>query len=393
MKYPIGIQDFERIITEGYLYVDKTPLIYEMVQNGSVYFLSRPRRFGKSLLVSTLKYYFEGKKQLFKGLAIEGLEKEWKSYPVFHLDFNGKDFTRPNELEGALEAFVEQQEAIYGRDSMSNTLGDRFIYMIAQAHKQTGLRAVVLVDEYDKPLLDVLDTELKTTDEFGNEMLLETYNRNILKGFYSTFKAADAHLKFVLLTGVTKFSQVSVFSGFNQPEDISMSIHFDTLCGITEEELCSTFALQIKQMAEVYGVDETEIKAKLKRQFDGYHFSRQMRGVYNPFSILRAFKEMLIDDYWFKTGSPTYLVRLLTHCNEQINELVGKYYPTKDFDDYKATIERPLPMIYQSGYLTIKGFRRNTNSYLLDFPNDEVRRGFVSLLASDYLKPKVSPDS
>ncbi|TFH83391.1 ATP-binding protein [Segatella hominis] len=393
MKYPIGIQDFEKIIKEGYLYIDKTALLYDLTQMGKIYFLSRPRRFGKSLLVSTLKYYFEGKKELFKGLAIDDLEKEWKQYPVFHLDFNGKNFTKPGELQRTLNGFIEKQEAIYGKDPYHDTLGDRFIYVLAQAHQKTGLRAVILIDEYDKALLDVLDTGLKTKDEYGNEMLLEEENREILKGFYSVFKAADQDLQFVLLTGVTKFSQVSVFSGFNQPEDISLSAHYDTLCGITEEELRSALAQQISEMAEEYEVTEEEMLLKLRRQFDGYHFSRRMRGVYNPFSILRAFKEMLIDDYWFKTGSSTYLVRLLSHCNEQINELVGKYYPTKDFDDYKATVERPLPMIYQSGYLTIKGYRRNTNSYLLDFPNDEVRRGFVSLLASDYLKPRVSPDS
>lgn len=393
MKYPIGIQSFEKIITEGYLYIDKTQMIYDMVENGKIYFLSRPRRFGKSLLVSTLECYFQGRKDLFKGLAIDNLETDWKQYAVFHLDFNGKDFTQAGQLEKTLIDFVESQEAIYGKAPFASTLGDRFIGVLRNAHEKTGLRAVVLIDEYDKPLLDVLDSTLKTTDADGNERLLEDRHREILKGFYSVFKAADKDLQFVLLTGVTKFSQVSVFSGLNQPEDISLSAHFDTLLGITEDELQSTFAQQITEMAEEYDVSKEEIQIKLKRQFDGYHFSRRMRGVYNPFSILRAFKEMLIDDYWFKTGSPTYLVRLLAHSDENINELVGKYYPTKDFDDYKATVERPLPMIYQSGYLTIKGWSRNTNSYLLDFPNDEVRRGFISLLAADYLKPKVSPDS
>lgn len=317
--------------------------------------------------------------------------KPLKQYAVFHLDFNGKDFTQAGQLEKTLIDFVESQEAIYGK-ALCFHPRRQIHWRTEKCPRKTGLRAVVLIDEYDKPLLDVLDSTLKTTDADGNERLLEDRHREILKGFYSVFKAADKDLQFVLLTGVTKFSQVSVFSGFNQPEDISLSAHFDTLLGITEDELQSTFAQQITEMAEEYDVSKEEIQIKLKRQFDGYHFSRRMRGVYNPFSILRAFKEMLIDDYWFKTGSPTYLVRLLAHSDENINELVGKYYPTKDFDDYKATVERPLPMIYQSGYLTIKGWSRNTNSYLLDFPNDEVRRGFISLLAADYLKPKVSPD-
>ena len=364
MKYPIGIQSFEKIITEGYLYIDKTQMIYDMVENGKIYFLSRPRRFGKSLLVSTLECYFQGRKELFKGLAIDNLETNWKQYAVFHLDFNGKDFTQAGQLEKTLIDFVESQEAIYGKAPFASTLGDRFIGVLRNAHEKTGLRAVVLIDEYDKPLLDVLDSTLKTTDADGNERLLEDRHREILKGFYSVFKAADKDLQFVLLTGVTKFSQVSVFSGFNQPEDISLSAHFDTLLGITEDELQSTFAQQITEMAEEYDVSKEEILIKLKRQF----------------SILRAFKEMLIDDYWFQTGSPSYLVRLLVHSDENINELVGKYYPTNCFEE--LSIDCPLSIIFQNGYLTIKEWVRNTNSYLLDFPNDEARRGFVSLLAA-----------
>lgn len=392
MKYPIGIQSFDKIINEGYLYIDKTELIYDLVHNGNIYFLSRPRRFGKSLLVSTLECYFQGRKELFKGLAMEKLETEWKEYPVFHIDFNGKDFTKENELESVLTEFVETQEAIYGKSPFATTLGSRFREILKAAHEKTGLRAVVLIDEYDKPLLDVMDLEMYvTTNE--SKITLEDYNRNTLKGFYSVFKEADEHLQFVLLTGVTKFSQVSVFSGFNQPDDISLSARYDTLLGITEEELHTVFKEQIKEMAREYEFTEDEMKAKLKRQFDGYHFSRRLIGVYNPFSILRAFNEMWIDDYWFKTGSPTYLVRLLAHDNEHINELVGKYYTTQDFDDYKADVERPLPMIYQSGYLTVKKYKRSTNSYLLDFPNDEVRRGFITLLTSSYLKPKESPSS
>ncbi len=390
MKYPIGIQSFDKIINEGYLYIDKTEQIYDLVKNGDIYFLSRPRRFGKSLLISTLECYFQGKKELFRGLAIDSLEKEWKEYPVFRIDFNGKNFTSGGELERTLTGFVEKQEAIYGKDPYHDTLGDRFCYILRAAHEKTGLRAVVLIDEYDKPLLDVMDTGLETTIN-GQKRKLEDWNREVLKGFYSVFKAADEHLQFVLLTGVTKFSQVSVFSGFNQPDDISLSARYDTLLGITEEELHTVFKEQIKKMASEYELTEDGMKAKLKRQFDGYHFSRRMIGVYNPFSILCAFNEMWIDDYWFKTGSPTYLVRLLSHCNENLNDMTNKFYPTSRFVDYKADVEAPLPMIYQSGYLTIKKFNRLTNSYLLDFPNDEVRNGFVTLVASSYLKPKEDP--
>ena len=230
MKYPIGIQSFEQIIEDGYVYLDKTALVYDLVTNGKIYFLSRPRRFGKSLLVSTLKCYFEGKKELFKGLSIDKLEKEWKQYPVFHLDFNGNNFTNPGELEVILENFVASQEMIYGKSPFRDSLGGRFEYVLKAAHEKTGLRAVVLIDEYDKPILDVLDTQIKTSIK-GEERLLEDWNREVLKGFYSVFKAADANLQFVLLTGVTKFSQVSVFSGFNQPNDISMDEHYEALCG------------------------------------------------------------------------------------------------------------------------------------------------------------------
>ena len=392
MKYPIGIQDFEKIIQEGYLYIDKTQMIYDLVHSGNIYFLSRPRRFGKSLLVSTLACYFQGRKDLFEGLAMAQLEKEWKQYPVFRISFGGQNFTESETLKEVLTGFVESQEEIYGKDPYHDTLGSRFAYVLKAAHKKTGNRAVVLVDEYDKPLLDVMDTKLTITID-GKVRELEEWNRELLKGFYSVFKEADPDLQFVLLTGVTKFSQVSVFSGFNQPDDISLSARYDTLLGITEQELHTVFKEQIKEMAACYEFTEEQMKAKLKRQFDGYHFSRMLRGVYNPFSVLRAFKEMWIDDYWFKTGSPTYLVRLLAHFKENLNELTGKYYPTSKFVDYKADVEAPLPMLYQSGYLTIKKFNRLTNSYLLDFPNDEVRNGFVTLVAANYLKPKEDPDA
>ena len=232
MKYPIGIQSFDQIIEDGYVYVDKTALVYDMATRGKIYFLCRPRRFGKSLLVSTLKCYFEGRKELFRGLAIDALEKDWKHYPVFHLDFNGTNFSVPGMLEDALTTFVEKHERIYGRDETARNIGTRFIAVLNAARKQTGYRAVVLVDEYDKPLLDVLDQEQHVTVG-GREWKLEDWNREVLKSFYGVFKAADSDLQFVFLTGVTKFSQVSVFSGFNQPNDISMDDMFDTLCGIT----------------------------------------------------------------------------------------------------------------------------------------------------------------
>ena len=392
MKYPIGVQDFRKIIEQGYVYVDKTALVYDLVSNGNIYFLSRPRRFGKSLLVSTLKYYFEGKKELFKGLAIDSLENDWKHYPVFYLSFGNHNFSNPQELAESLEAFVAKYEEIYGRDKFAINLGDRFKGVLKCAHDKTGLRCVVLIDEYDKPLLDVLDIS-DTIIENNVEKSLEEYNRNILKGFYAVFKDADPDLQFVLLTGVTKFSQVSVFSGFNQPYDISMTAKYDALCGITTEELRSVFANEIKELAGNFDSTEEDMWQKLKRHYDGYHFSHRMTDIYNPFSLLNAFANMQISDYWFKSGTPTYLIRLLSHCEENLNEMVGKYYDAQDFVDYKADVGQPLPMIYQSGYLTIKDFDRDTLSYKLDFPNDEVAGGFITLIASNYFKTNDNPRS
>ena len=389
MKYPIGVQSFDKIIQEGYVYIDKTALIYDLVTRGHVYFLSRPRRFGKSLLVSTLKAYFQGKKELFKGLAIDSLEHEWAEYPVFHIDFNGLDATRNGELEAKIEDSVSSWEEIYGRNPIYTTIGDRFQQVLKKASEKFGRRAVVLIDEYDKPILDVLDSE-PVIDADGNRFSMEEKNRQTLKAFYSTFKAADEYLQFVLLTGVTKFSQVSVFSGFNQPADISMDRRYEALCGITESELYSYFAEPIKELAVRYGYSEEEMKSKLKRQYDGYHFSDEMTDIYNPFSLLNTFASQRIDDYWFRSGTPTYLIRLLNHTNEDMDELTGRYYDPSEFVDYKADVEKPLPMIYQSGYLTIKDCNLRHNTFLLDYPNDEVRKGFLTMVTTSYLKPQES---
>ena len=387
MKYPIGIQSFNQLIEDGYVYVDKTALVYNLVKNGKIYFLSRPRRFGKSLLVSTLKCYFEGRKDLFKGLAMERLETEWAEYPVFHIDFNGDNFTLPGTLEQKLETRIAVWEGEYGKDDRMVTIGDRFAHVLSQAHRRHGRRCVVLIDEYDKPILDVLDTGLKTTLG-GDTRLLEDWNREVLKGFYSVFKAADDDLQFVLLTGVNKFSQVSVFSGFNQPHDISMVPQYEALCGITQDELDCYFAEPIEELAKKYRTMPEGMREKLKFRYDGYHFSDNLTDVYNPFSLLNAFANQQLRDYWFSSGTPSYLIRLLNHTKEDLNELTGRYYRPEEFIDYKADVEKPLPMIYQSGYLTIKNYDLDFGTFLLDFPNNEVKNGFVSLVASDYLKPR-----
>ena len=379
MKYPIGIQSFDQLIEDGYVYIDKTDLVYSLANEGKIYFLSRPRRFGKSLLVSTLKNYFLGRKELFRGLKIDSLEKDWKIYPVFHIDFNGGNFTEKGILEKWIGGYITSWEREFHFETNRELpLGLRFIEILKYVHEQTGRRAVVLVDEYDKPILDVLDVDTN----------LEEEHRNILKGFYSVFKGADEHLQFVFLTGVTKFSQVSVFSGFNQPFDISMHGKYETLCGISQEELDDNFREPMESMAKVYHCSYEEMRDKLKAQYDGYHFSKNMTDIYNPFSLLNAFASLDISDYWFKSGTPTYLIRLLSHSNENMNDITGKFYTPKEFIDYKADTERPLPMIYQSGYLTIKDYDRDFNTFLLDFPNNEVKSGFLTMVAGAYLQPK-----
>ena len=379
MKYPIGIQSFERIIEDGYVYIDKTDLIYSLTHGGSIYFLSRPRRFGKSLLVSTLKNYYLGHKELFKGLKIDSLEKDWNVHPVFHVDFNGANFTQAGVLETMLDDYIDKWEKQYDIHTDPGLgVGLRFRDILCAVHEQTGRRAVVLIDEYDKPILDVLDVDT----------LLEDCHRNVLKAFYSVFKVADSHLQFVLLTGVTKFSQVSVFSGFNQPKDISMDARYETLCGITQEELDGYFVEPISAMAERNRCSFEEMKSLLKQKYDGYHFSDNMTDVYNPFSLLNALDSLRLQDYWFSSGTPTYLIRLLAHFKENMNELTGRYYSPEEFIDYKADVKQPLPMIYQSGYLTIKDYNMRRNTFLLDFPNNEVKNGFLTAIATSYLQPK-----
>ena len=393
MKYPIGIQDFASIVQGGYVYVDKTDLVYRLAHEGKVYFLSRPRRFGKSLLLSTLKHYFFGHRELFRGLAIEQLEQEWAEYPVLHLTFAGCNFSRPDELQNALEDAVARAEQMWGKNAAARTLSDRFRSALRAAHQQTGRRVVVLIDEYDKPLLDILDQPLYVTDAAGNRHRLDDFNREALRGFYGVFKDADEDLQFVMLTGVTKFSQVSVFSGFNQPNDISMSAKYEALCGITEEELLRHFAPSIDELAAALRLSREETLSRLKKKYDGYHFGDRLTELFNPFSLLNCFETLSLRDFWFSSGTPTYLVRLLQHSDVQINELAGKYYDASQFVSYRADVEQPLPMIYQSGYLTIKDYDREFGVYLLDFPNEEVRTGFIDVLAAHYFHESTQPKS
>lgn len=374
IKYPIGIQSFEALREDGFLYIDKTDIVWQIAQL-HICFLCRPRRFGKSLLISTLDSYFRGKRHLFEGLKIMGLEQDWKEYPVFRIDFAAGSFLKEGELHKLLEGYIATWEAQWGKDPYQEDLGTRFAYVLKQAHEKTGLRCVVLIDEYDKPLLDVLDEPQ------------EAENRNELKAFYGTFKAADDHLRFVLLTGVTKFSQVSIFSGFNQPYDLSMDAKYERVCGITEEELYRDLAEPIREIAAEYGVEEEDMKLKLKHQYDGYHFSKKMTDLYNPFSLINCFAKNEILNFWFTSGTPTYLVKLIDGHQINLQRDLAKNYAPEEFANYRADSQQPIPMLYQSGYLTIREYDKRTETYKLDFPNQEVRRGFLSLIATDYLKP------
>lgn len=374
-RYPIGIQTFETVRKEGYCYVDKTALVHQLVQNGKYYFLSRPRRFGKSLLISTLEAYFQGKKELFDGLALEHLEREWTEYPVLHLDLNARNYVDTESLPAILNQHLEAWEALYGNEKKDRAPEERFAYLIEKISRSTGKGVVVLVDEYDKPLLQAL----------GNEPLLTAY-RQQLKAFYGVLKSKDAYLRFALLTGVTKFSKVSVFSDLNNLQDISMSPRFATLCGITEQELYDVFEEDIRLLGEHNGMSEEETRKALKDSYDGYHFTANCPDLYNPFSLLNAFSSKELGSYWFETGTPTFLIQLLKQGHYNLYNLYHEQVSKDMLGDIDNVGGNPLPMLYQSGYLTLKGYDREFGTYTLGFPNREVAEGFNRHLLLGYAK-------
>ena len=369
-KLPIGIQTFEEIRKEGYLYVDKTAFVYQLVSSGKPYFLSRPRRFGKSLFLTTLESYFQGRKDLFEGLAIEKLEKDWIAYPVLHMDLNAEKYDAPERLVSMLNRYLTVWEETWGKNSCEETPSDRFAGIIRRAYERTGRPVVVLIDEYDKPLLQAL----------LDAPLLEEYRRT-LKAFYGVLKSADRYLRFVFLTGVTKFAQVSVFSDLNQLRDISMQANFASVCGITREELLRVFTPELEEMARRNEMTFEEAEEMMIKQYDGYHFHPRSSGVLNPFSVLNAFAAGEFENYWFQTGTPTYLADLLKESDYDLRLLIdGVEVASSAFSEYRAEASNPLPMIYQSGYLTIKDYDKDLRMYTLGFPNDEVRYGFLNFL-------------
>ena len=373
-KLPIGIQTFEKLREGDYLYVDKTAFVWRIVSTQTPYFLSRPRRFGKSLLLSTFEAYFEGKKELFEGLAIAGMEKEWKKYPVLHLDLNAEKYDSPQALVEILSRQLTQWELKYGKGEDEETLSGRFAGVIRRACEQSGRGVVVLVDEYDKPLLQALD----------DGTLLDDY-RKTLKAFYGVLKSSDRYLRFVFLTGVTKFAQVSVFSDLNQLNDISMKPQYATICGITQQELVDTFIPELNRLAEANELTYEETLNKLTALYDGYHFCEFAEGVFNPFSVLNVFDGYKFSNYWFQTGTPTFLVELLKKSEYDLRTLIdGIEASASSFTEYRVDANNPIPLIYQSGYLTVKDYDKEFQLYRLAFPNDEVRYGFLNFLVPYY---------
>ena len=375
MIYPIGIQDFEKIRQQGCVYIDKTALLYQLVSGIGYYFLSRPRRFGKSLLISTMEAYFLGKKELFKGLAMEQLEQDWTVYPVLHLDLNARNYSDENSLIEELNRHLEKWEKVYGDEFKNRKVEERFAQIVEKAYEKTRQKVVVLIDEYDKPLLNTI----------GNPELQDHY-RSQMKAFYSVMKTQDKYIKLGFITGVTRFSKVSIFSDLNNFTDISMDPRYVEICGITERELHDNLDAEVDELAIANDLTKEECYAQLKEYYDGYHFRQNSVGIYNPFSLLSTLSSKVFGEYWFETGTPSFLVDLLKKTRYNLNELMDEEVTTSTMNDIGNMDRNPISVIYQSGYLTIKGYDKRFKKYLLGFPNREVEEGFTLYLSKSFTK-------
>ena len=373
-RFPIGIQNFEQLRDNDCVYIDKTDLIYRLTHSGRVCFLSRPRRFGKSLLVSTLEAYFQGKKHLFEGLAMARLETEWAEYPVLHMDFSGSKYFHADMLNTSLNVEILRWEKIYGKDESETSFSSRFEGVIRRAYEKTGRQVVVLVDEYDAPLLDSI----------GNPKLQQQL-RDICRDFFSPLKKCGQYLRFLFLTGISKFSQLSIFSELNNLQNISMNNEYSALCGITENELLKELKPYITRMAKDNEETYEEACAHLKRQYDGYHFSEYCEDIYNPFSLFCALDSRQYKNYWFATGTPTFLFDIMRKANFNVRDMEGIEAVDEEFDAPTECVKSPVPVLYQSGYLTIKGFDKKFRVYKLAYPNTEVRKGFLQALLPIYV--------
>ena len=374
-KYPIGIQTFSEIRKDGYIYIDKTDLVWNLAHEAKYIFLSRPRRFGKSLLTTTLDSYFQGRKDLFEGLRIMELEKDWETYPVIHLDLStAKRQPSAEELRATLMWLMNRLCNVYGRDALETSPGKMLNGLIHRAYEQTGKQVAVIIDEYDAPLLDVLH-ESEQLDQF----------RNVMQEFYVQLKANEAMVKFCFITGITKFSQLSIFSTINNLMNVSMDPRYTAICGITEEEFERDMAPDIAMLAEEYGCTFEEMHAKLKQQYDGYRFSEAPQEIYNPFSLMKAFGHRKLGNYWFESGTPTFLIHQMQHFRTDIMGMDRIEASASSFDRPTEAMENALPLLYQSGYVTIKDYDRETESYILSIPNKEVRVGLIDGLIPAYI--------
>ena len=373
--YPVGIQSFQEIRGKGYLYVDKTQYIVKMMRLMSKYiFLSRPRRFGKSLLVDTFKCYFEGQRELFDGLALGEYEKEWTEYPVLRFDMSGAQYTDRERLLNELNDKLSYYEEIYGKRDTEISAGQRFKGLITRAYEKTGRQVVVLIDEYDYPMLEAVG-DAKRTSEF----------RDIMQDFYAPLKPCDQYLRFVFLTGITKFSQLSIFSKLNNIENISMDDNYAAICGITEDELHSQLEYDVQLIADKKSILKEEMYTRLKENYDGYHFSIKSPDIYNPYSIFSALRKSDINSYWFESGTPTFLIKMMNEFGVVPSEIGGYEAVKEEFDMPTDNIESITPLMYQSGYITIKDYDESSDAYRLDIPNREVRNGLMQCLLKNYV--------
>ena len=371
---PIGIQDFEKLRTFNNVYVDKTRYIYELARTSSPYFLSRPRRFGKSLLLSTMEYYFRGKKDLFKGLAIENMEKDWVEYPVVKISFGANSYATHDKLLSVLDDMLNDLETKFGFEKNSEDPAIRLKHLIQSANEKTGKQVVILIDEYDKPILDALYTEY------------EEQNRQELRSFYSPLKDCDQYIRFLFITGITKVSHVNIFSGLNQLNDISLTQSYSSICGVSESELEMYFMPEIEALAQSQEMSIEETKAKLAQMYDGYHFTHNVEGVYNPFCLLKCFSDKDFGSYWFESGTPSLLVKTLQNQPLELTTIInGRKAKEDQFKNYDPDSKNMLPVIYQSGYLTIKDFDKAKRIYTLDFPNREIEDGFINILLKKFV--------
>ena len=372
-KYPIGIQTFSEIIRGGYLYVDKTDLVWQLAHYAKYIFLSRPRRFGKSLLSSTLHSYFAGQKELFEGLKIMELEQEWECYPVLHFDLSGAKHMPVKGVREELSRLLDDIESIWGTNPRETTPGMRFAGLVNRAFEQTGRQVAVIIDEYDAPLLDVLHE-----DESLKDM------REVMQEFYQRLKMLEPKIKFCFITGITKFSQLSMFSTINNLTNVTMDSMFASICGITENELTTTLKPDVERLASLNKMSYDEMHQKLKLQYDGYRFVEDSEEIYNPFSLLKAFQQRKVSNYWFESGTPTFLIRQMQHFHTDITSLDYLEEPADSFDVPTEAMTTALPLLYQSGYLTIKGYDNEAETYMLSIPNQEVRIGYTKGLLPTY---------